>query len=276
MLTWIGVSWRTCTSARRVALRALDALAPTSIILHTCARDAWLLRGDGARLQEAIIGAGFLASELDVRMDRAAVERLFEVAVGLDSAVEGEADVGRQVRAALAESDPSVVGVLDHTLARLLRLGRRKGWVREGQGVAALTVRALPTEGMVGVVGAGRLGMQVVRLLGDRAVSYNRTNIPGARPLSTLVPADVWVVATAAEKAWFKPPEPYRQLLDLGHPGQALPDERRCSLDTLLLGAQGRLPPSLLAAARRAVQAAADEWCGRLARRSAVAAQVSA
>jgi glutamyl-tRNA reductase len=144
MLTWIGVSWRTASSGRRASLRELDALVPGGLAIHTCARDAWLVSGDGSALTDALDTRGFSAEELDSRSDRAAVDRILAVAVGLDSAVQGEADVGRQVRAALGAGTTRTMGVLDHVLARLLRQGRLEGWVREGHGVASLAVRSTP------------------------------------------------------------------------------------------------------------------------------------
>lgn len=285
MLSWIGVSWRSVSSRRRAALSELDV--PGRLAIHTCARDAWLVEGDPSALCEALRRRGILNMELELHRDREAIVRLFSVAIGLDSAVQGEADVGRQVRAALVGGPAPLAPVLDHVLARLLRVGRRDGWVREGHGVVSLAVRTLGrTEAggdtrsqeqstnqamwSIGVVGAGRVGAQLSRALGPRAVVYNRTAGPGILPLERLQPAEAWVVATAAPQPWFVPPEPYRVLLDLGHPAQCLEDPRHLSLDRLLLKSEARLAPASCRAAERAVSAAADEVLFRLSRREAV------
>lgn len=258
MLTWVGVSWRVAPSARRAGLRALQV--PGAVAIHTCARDAWLVEGEGPVLE------GFA---VDRREGPEAVARFFAVACGLDSPVQGEADVGRQVRAALAASDHAAAPVLDHVLGRLLRRGRREGWIRAGQGVAALAVRELGDAAPVGIVGAGALGVQLWRRLGPRGRLYNRSPRDGARPLDALEPAHSWVVATAAPAPWFQPPEPYARLIDLGHPAQTFDDPRRIGLDTLLASGEARLDPEALTRAERAVGLATDEALNRLARRPA-------
>lgn len=265
MLTWIGVSWRTASSARRAGLVALDQ--PGALAIHTCARDAWLVEGDGAELRARL--RGFDPERFE---GTEAVERLFAVACGLDSAVQGEADVGRQVRAALASSELDGAPALDHVLARLLRQARREGWVREGHGVAALAAREVRDAPTVGFVGAGALGSQLVRLLGPRAALYNRSEREGARPLSAMAPASAWIVATAAPTPWFRPPGPYDRLVDLGHPAQAFDDVRRISLDDLLTGANARLDPALVLHAQTATRAATSDALTRLGRREPLAA----
>lgn len=253
MLTWTGVSWRTASSARRAELASL--VVPGAVAIHTCARDAWLTDGEGPSLP------GFAAERLH---GRDAVARFLAVACGLDSAVQGEADVGRQVRAALAASDAPIAPTLDHVLARLLRRGRLAEWIREGEGVATLAARAIGP-GSVAIVGAGAMGERVARLV-PRAVVYNRTLRPGVRALTDLAPADTWVVATSAPAAWFRPPGACALVLDLGHPAQAIEDPRRVSLDALLAGADARLSPDLLASALDAVRIATDDVLGRLPR----------
>jgi len=270
VLTWVGVSWRTASSSRRAHLREVDGTAPDAIAVHTCARDAWLVEGDGAGLL-ATPGVSTLgAGTVEVATGRAALLRLLTVAVGLDSAVQGEADVGRQVRAALGASGSPVARVLNHVLARLLRQGRLEGWVREGQGVAALALREVRDHARVGVIGAGLLGSQVARGLGTRALRYNRTPGGVVRPLDALEPADAWIVATSAPCASFRPPGPSQLLIDLGHPAQALDDPRRTSLDALLLQADALLSPGLAKHASDAVEAATDEVLARLGRRAAL------
>lgn len=256
MLTWLGVSWRVASSARRAGLRALDV--PGAVAIHTCARDAWLVDGDGPVLD------GF---EVDRREGHDAIARLFAVACGLDSAVQGEADVGRQVRQALAASSHSAAPVLDHVLRRLLRQGRREGWIREGHGVATLAMREVRDAATVGIVGAGAMGTQLARLLGPRARLYNRTPREGARPLEAIEPAPTWIVVTAAPVPWFRPPEPYGRLVDVGHPAQTFDDPRRTSLDALLAAAAARLDAEMLARAEHAVHAATDDAMNRLSRR---------
>jgi hypothetical protein len=263
-LTWRCVGWRTASSAQRAPLRGLDEHAGAGICLHTCARDAWLVPGPADGLDRALARLG-LAGAVERADGDAALRALLRVVVGLDAAVEGEADVGRQVRAALADAPLPDARRVNHVLARLLREGRRAGWVRESHGVARLAVEAVRARGVtgaVGVIGAGAMGARVATLLADRAVRFNRTPGPGVRALDAIAPLDAWIVATSAREPWFLPPEPFTAVVDLGHPAQLLAgpaDPRHMLLDALLAGADARLPPAVPAEAESAVDRAAAE-----------------
>lgn len=243
--------------------------------LVTCARVAWF--GLGATVRDDVLreaaAARSLVGTVEVREGDGAIARFLSVAGGLDSAVQGERQVGRQARTALvgAGRDPTF-GLLDHVLARLLARGRVEGWQRANASIASIAVRRLVTRaGMrVGVVGDGEMARLAVRSLGLAGVevrAFNRTPRPGVDPLSAIVALEGWIVATAAPNGWLRRP-PGGACIDLGQPPQVLGDDA-VRLDTLLREEGLILAPELLNRARLAVEEATAELGERLARRAA-------
>jgi glutamyl-tRNA reductase len=169
--------------------RLLELVAPwrdrsDRVVLATCHRVEIYVSGADPE------GADRLAAELDARAAGAfgkslmrfqggdAVSHLFEVAAGLDSAVQGESQVRGQVRAVLALAPPSLDPILRRLLERALSLSRslrrRSALAGVGRSVGSFAVDEVvrlmpqPDRATVLVVGAGEMGALAVRALAHR------------------------------------------------------------------------------------------------------------
>lgn len=279
-LAWVEVSWRQAGQQARAALtREPPALESPALSLCTCARVGWLLSGpraeaEGRWLARRVQGAGEVGPVL--RFGAEAVRRGLFVSAGLDSAAEGELDIGRQAIAALdrarAQHPEGPFATVEHVLYRLLRRGRRQGWIRARVGVpeaaAAFALKGGPAS--VGLVGAGAMGERASVALtraGARFSWYNRTPRPGVHGLDALAPHPVWIVTTGAPGPWFEPPPGAAAVVDLGQPRQVLPGAgERTPLDALLEAAELRLTPGQRALAWEAVDESAQDLISRLRR----------
>jgi glutamyl-tRNA reductase len=154
------------------------------LVLATCHRVEVYLSGAPAE------GTDDLAAELDARSGGVlggnlarlhgtdAVAHLFEVTVGLDSAVQGEPQIRGQVRAALVSAPSFLDPMLRRLLERALGLGRslrqRTALADPGRSVGSLAVDEVvrllpePERATVLVVGAGEMGALAVRALARR------------------------------------------------------------------------------------------------------------
>lgn len=245
--------------------------------LHTCARSMWILSGEPATWLSPLLQARVAAlagTTPAVYLGADAAKFALSVAIGLDSSVEGESDVGRQFAAAslaaraAGRSDAALHG-LDQGAARLLTEGHREGFVRANRGVAQLAVAALAgrvgTQEVVGIVGTGAMGERVATSLQKAGfpapVRYNRTPSPGVLPLDSLGAHPALVVCTAGPTRWLSPPAGTGFVVDLGRPPQVA--ESDLCLDSLLAGPGARLP----APKRRAAEAAVERQVTALGER---------
>ncbi len=120
-----------------------------------------------------------------------AAAHLFRVATGLDSAIAGEAQILRQVRAAYEAASGDLHPMLRRLLERALHVGReirrttRLGDVRRSVGSLAVdaAVQALddPASATVLVIGAGEMGKLAVRALSHRVAGVLVANRDRAR-----------------------------------------------------------------------------------------------
>lgn len=262
----VSLTFRQAPSATRaLAIDAVDdatgaALAAHGVAgivaVHTCARSAWILSAPepawaGALVQSRVAACIDGAVLPSVLVGADAAREVLRVACGLDSHVEGEADIGKQVIDAMVRAKaagrmtPELVA-LHHAVGRLLSAGRASGFVRAGLGLGALAVRRLRDEGVrpsdaVAVLGAGAIGQRVMAALERsayrRVTLYNRSPRTGALPLHGFAGADAAIVCTAAPAPWFSGPA--RVVVDLGVPAQAL--GQAIGIDALLDGAGVRL-----------------------------------
>lgn len=92
------IRWRDAGSARRAPLPGRGGHARGGVCVHPCARDAWLAIVPVDELDQALARLG-VEEACERGHGEAALHALLHVAVGLDAAVEGKADAGRQVRA---------------------------------------------------------------------------------------------------------------------------------------------------------------------------------
>lgn len=288
----ISLTWREApTAVRDIAAAALsesDWLGLTGqglrglVEVHTCARSMWLVTADDAEWACALLQARLLSRLLEagsasvpqLLVGEVALRHVLRVSVGLDSFVEGEADVGTQVNQAFQEA--SVSGRICADLKGVWRAtidlagdARRAGVLRPGRGMGHLAVDTLKLHGvgptcMVGVVGAGRIARQVMGSL-ERAgfappVVYNRTVQDGWQPLSEAARSShaAYVICTAAPAAWFLPPASARVVIDLGRPAQVLGPA--LDLDALLSGLGLRLGHEDHVRFEALVDAAVVQW----------------
>lgn len=203
-----------------------------------------------------------------VRTGEDALRHVLEVAIGLDSFVQGEWDIGRQVHEALTVEEDRrdrTLNLLAQSVEQLRARGRAEGFVRANTGVGALAVEELglrlgASTTVVGVVGMGEIGGRVVAALRrggwPEPVTYNRSRRDGARPLGEIEPHEAWILCTAGPAGWFVPPGTPHVVIDLGVPAQvgALPaGTPRVGVDELVSGPARSLSPAAFAAATGAV-----------------------
>ena len=229
--------------------RLLELVMPwgdrsTRVVVATCHRvEIYLAAADSDRADE-------LASDLDARggaVFRAslvhlsgtdAVAHLFEVVMGLDSAVQGEPQIRGQVRAVLAAAPPSLDPTLRRLLERALSLRRslrqRSALVGVSQSVGSLAVdevvRVVPNaqQATVLVIGAGEMGALAVRALVRRVARVIVANRDRTRAeaLARSAGAEAIGLADVAER--------------LGEVGAVVSaaDTRGAVLDEAILGAR--------------------------------------
>jgi hypothetical protein len=284
-LVAVTLTWREAPSALRT--RATGPLSPGVrdglraqgveglVELHTCARSLWIAAAPHAPWVGALVQSS-IATRLGgevlpiVYTGIDAFRHVLRVAVGLESYVQGEADIGTQFIAAFDEAraagqSSAVLNLLQQAAARLLSEGRDQGFVRPNRGLGQLSVAALVEGGVdlrrpVAVIGAGAIGARVVASL-HRAgavepVVYNRTPRDDTRPLDAVVTGGhvAAVVCTAGPARWFRPPPGLATVVDLGLPPQVEDGPGVLALDALLAGDPLRLAPDRLRAGEDAVE----------------------
>lgn len=218
----LGVSHHTATLAAREQVALDDAQARVvsrllaedrrvsgGMVLSTCNRTeiyaTATVRADGeAALRRALrsgcgVGAATVASSSYVLFDGDAIEHLFRVASGLDSAVLGETEIAGQLRRAAERAEQQgVLGtVLGEATRRALGAGRRvRRETRVARGSTSLatavarSARAHQRGGTIVMVGAGRLIEGIAHALhgqgASRLVIVNRT-VAAARRIAGAV-----------------------------------------------------------------------------------------
>jgi len=284
-LVAVSLTWREASSAARARasdpvgaslFEALRAHGVEGLVeLHTCARSLWLAATPqapwvGALLQSSVAGRTGGEAVPVVFEGTAAARHALRVAVGLDSYVQGESDIGGQFLAAFdgaraAGHSAVALNLLHQSAARLLAEGRDAGFVRPNRGLGQLAVSALLERGVdlsvpVAILGAGAIGARVgasLRRAGAAPpVVYNRTPRADTRPLDTVGEGGhvAAVVCTAAPGRWFEPGPELATVIDLGQPAQVVAGSAVLDLDTLLAGDPMRLPDERLRAAEDAVE----------------------
>lgn len=272
-LAVVGAGFRRAPTALRAALAALErAPDPPSALLRargdgvvfveTCSRVDWIIStpdpvGATTTLSDTIAAALPAAAAdtrtLHRRAGAAAVQYLLRVAVGLDSVVEGEAAVGRQLLRAFEGA--AADGRLDRGLTRawaavqrVVALRRASIPARDGAGVERLVVATLKRlDAPIPVLGTGAVAQAVVRAVtaaGGRAEATARADVLAFARAAAAAPAVV--VCTGGPAPWVVLPEgpPGALVIDVGVPRQTLDagGRRIIDLDTLLAGRDAALP----------------------------------
>ena len=155
--------------------------APGRVVLSTCHR---------VEVYEAVDQVES-SSDMRTLVGREAAAHLFRVAAGLDSAIAGEPQILRQVRAAYEAAAGDLGPMLTRLFERALHVGReirretRLGEVRRSVGSLAVddALRALddPASSTVLVIGAGEMGKLAVRALSRRVARVLVANRDRAR-----------------------------------------------------------------------------------------------
>jgi glutamyl-tRNA reductase len=281
----IGISFRDVPSAVRAraalpleedTLRQLRQQGLTGVVaVHTCARSLWIVSAENAEWTAALLqtmvarrlnaGPGPVLPHLWT--GRLALHYALRVSVGLDSHVQGEADIGRQVSSAFAQAHAEgnadgPLHLLQQSVHRLLARGRSMGFIRPNRGLGQLAVEALdraglPHQATVGVIGTGAIGRRVMASLqraGRPYVLFNRSESANSLPLSSLSEhrLDAMVVCTAGPAGWLRPP-PGSLVVDLGLPAQVSPEIPSLGIDQLLEGDTLRLPAERVELAEQVV-----------------------
>ena len=155
--------------------------APGRVVLSTCHR---------VEVYEAVDQVES-SSDMRTLVGREAAAHLFRVAAGLDSAIAGEPQILRQVRAAYEAAAGDLDPMLTRLFERALHVGReirretRLGEVRRSVGSLAVddALRALddPASSTVLVIGAGEMGKLAVRAVSRRVARVLVANRDRAR-----------------------------------------------------------------------------------------------
>ena len=155
--------------------------APGRVVLSTCHR---------VEVYEAVDQVES-SSDMRTLVGREAAAHLFRVAAGLDSAIAGEPQILRQVRAAYEAAAGDLDPMLTRLFERALHVGReirretRLGEVRRSVGSLAVddALRALddPASATVLVIGAGEMGKLAVRAVSRRVARVLVANRDRAR-----------------------------------------------------------------------------------------------
>lgn len=182
---------------RLTAVARAAARGPDLVALLTCHRVEVYTAVDAAAEPRAALAARLRTDDpvLDdarVAADQAAAEHLFRVAVGLDSTIVGEGQIGRQVRRTYDEAratglDPMLSALFQRALhlARTVRGTTELGAVRRSIGSLAVdeALRHLadPPRATALVVGAGEIGKLAARALAKRVGRLVIANRDAAR-----------------------------------------------------------------------------------------------
>ena len=191
----VAFTWHQRTSPIETRERLLEALAsgPDRALLATCHRveiyAAIPRDADAADFARALGLANDDRAAMTIREGAAAVQHLFSVAAGLDSAVVGEPQILGQVRRAYAStSHPMLVAVLGRAL-HVGRVVRSSAGLSSARSVGSLAVDALlaavpsPHDATIVVIGAGEMGKLAIRALArrvQRVIVANRDRARGA------------------------------------------------------------------------------------------------
>jgi glutamyl-tRNA reductase len=213
----VGVSHRTASlpvreraaltdGAARAVLRRLraDARVEEALVLSTCNRTELLAAATSVQDGEAALREALLAhsavgeAELECagrrRFEREAVEHLFRVAVGLESAIVGESEIAAQLRAAVARAEeeralgPVLRAACRHALAAARRVRHETGIGRGVTSTASVVAGlARAADGPVLLIGAGRVIAAVAGALaagGAHSLMFANRTLAAAWPLA--------------------------------------------------------------------------------------------
>jgi glutamyl-tRNA reductase len=300
-LAILGATYRAVPTAERatLAIASTEALmeacirgghASGIVCVSTCSRVEWIISASHPEwalqvLEAQLVGQHAERPKLHRRTGEFAARYLFCVASGLDSAVEGESAVARQVLDAFktAHEHSRVDPLLALVWKRIGRLAHEK---RQGGDFAGLervvADRAARVREPIALFGRGDIGRKLADALksAGREVSvYRRKDLNGFMEHAQKTP--LVVVASGAKAPWLELPERDGSPLcvDLGSPvqtktapgwrtetldvlldeGMSLDRTRRAALVSLVDDAYAELTSDVRATGRHSVLASIDE-----------------
>jgi glutamyl-tRNA reductase len=295
----LGMTFREAPASARAALLAVDLRddAPSAELLtkgyvdgvtriETCSRVEWVVSSPRVRWAVELLESSLLrrADLKDVRLKRSygagAALHVLRVSLGLDSLVEGEAAVGRQLARAfrkgrdLGHTD-RVLHLVWKRLERARHEARADGLLRNGFGIQTLVRDALVESEIAGVVplfGRGDIGKSVQRALEAgpwrEAPAYGRGEL--ATFLAQAKRAPAVVICSGAPEPWLDLPlrDDAPLAVDVGFPAQlrSASGWRVVPLDALLVRPECHLEESSKEALERLASDAVEALCDELER----------
>ena len=284
----VGASHRTVSNDDRNKLVQLDdadaspvkALiagghARAVVRVATCARVEWVIVADRPDWAASLLEASWTrragVAGLHRHEGEAALRYLLSVALGLDSVVEGESAIGRQVLQAFASAHDAAP--LDPTLRRLWHAiasvvsEKRRALSVQFAGVERLVadlVDARKPAGPISIFGRGEIARAIATALGDRGhvteALYGRATLAAFR--ARLEASACVVVAASAHEAWLDLPARSGSgaplCIDVSSPTQVRDPGgfELHTLDTLFAGAGAKMANDARALLQTLVEAA--------------------
>jgi hypothetical protein len=267
-LATLSCTFRDATAALRMALIDADndvgsasrAMMKNGVVsglvrVETCSRVEWVISSSQPKWALDLLEASLRKktqvrpSQLRKQFSAGAALHVFRTCLGLDSLVEAEGAVGKQVtRAFLAANQnkemDDVLKALWKQVDTVRSRSRDAGLLRHNFGVQSLVKRALEERqklGNVMVLGRGEIGRAVTAACGPNTLSFGRDRLP--QFLTSIRDASAVVVCTGGHEPWLDLPPHPGLVVDVGFPPQirSAPGWVSLPLDALLSHSQVEL-----------------------------------
>ncbi len=244
-LASLSCTFRDANATTRMALVDVDDASdsPTEALkerglvsgivrVETCSRVEWIVSSSSSKWSLDLLEAAFRkrtpiqAGQLRRHFGAGAALHVFRTCLGLDSLVEAEGAVGKQVTRAFqqAHADKQVDEVLRSLWKHVdgvRHQAREAGLLRNNFGVQSLVKRALEERGLTNrvlILGRGEIGRAVASALGPGAQTFGRDGLSSF--LAQAVNADALVICTGGHAPWIDLPAHRGVLIDVGFPPQ--------------------------------------------------------
>ncbi len=260
-LATLSCTFREANAATRMALVEADNATSSPTIelqnrglvtglvrIETCSRIEWVLSSSEPKWAIDLLEAGLRKkaaikpSQFRRQLGAGAALHVFRTCLGLDSLVEAEGAVGKQVTRAFHHANRNkgmdeLLRALWKQADTLRHRAREAGLLRHNFGVQSLVKRALEERQALGnvlVLGRGEIGRAVASALGPSCQSFGRDGLDTF--LLRARKATAVVICTSAHAAWVDLPANPGIVIDVGFPAQlrSAPQWTQQPLDALL------------------------------------------